>query len=169
MTTPDVVSADSTIGIPEPVGLEDTITGLEGPELWRRLLGAEVSRSSRYRRPLTVVLLDVDGMADLLEVWGPEAARQILRDAALCLRRMSRASDHCARLGPARFGILLTETDEIAAINFVERVREDGPSSLSRSVGRVRFTFGWASPKFGEAPEAVMNRAEARIEMDRAD
>lgn len=169
MTTPDVVPPDSTEGIPEPTGWGDAITGLEGPDFWRRLLVTELARSTRYRRPLTVVLLDVHGLDDVLEVWGVDVARQTLREAAQSLRRMARTSDHLVRLGPARLGILLTETDEIAAINFVERVREGAPSALPRAARGVRFAFGWASPFSGEAPEAVMRRAEARLEADRPD
>lgn len=173
MTTPNVVHPDSTVGIPtvgipDPLGWGDPLSGLEGPDFWRRLLVAELARSTRYHRPLTIVLLDVEGMDDLLEVWGPEVARHTLREAAQYLRRMARISDHCVRLGTTRFGIMLTETDEIAAINFVDRVREAGPRSLSRAVGQVRFTFGWASPRPGEAPEAVMRRAEVRMKADRA-
>jgi PleD family two-component response regulator len=80
---------------------------------------------------------------------------------------MARTSDHLTRIGPNRFGILLTETDEIAAINFVERVRVAGPKSVPRTADLVRFVFGWASPKAGDAPEAVVRRAEDRMALDR--
>ena len=62
-----------------------------------------------------------------------------------------------------------SETDEIAAINFVERVREAGPRSLPRVADRVSFAFGWASPKGSEAADAVVRRAERLVEADRAD
>ena len=39
------------------------------------------------------------------------------------IRRLARSADHVARLGPGRFAVLLPETDEVAAINYVERVR----------------------------------------------
>jgi diguanylate cyclase (GGDEF)-like protein len=155
-------------GIPDPVGWTDSLTGLEGPDFWHRMVIAELSRSARYGRPLTLVLLDVDGMTDILRVWGAEVARHTLHETAQCLRRMARTSDHLMRIGPTRFGVLLTETDEIAAINFVERVREAGPKSVPRTADLVRFSFGWASPRKGDAPEAVVRRAEVLMERDRA-
>jgi diguanylate cyclase (GGDEF)-like protein len=156
-----------TGGLPEPVGWTDTLTGLEGPEFWRKLVIAEVARSTRYKRPMTVVILDIDGMEKILKVWGEEVAYHTLRETAQCLRRMARTSDHLTRIGQARFGILLPETDEIAAINFVERIRTAGPKSVPRTADLVRFVFGWASPKPGDAPEAVVRRAEVRSTSDR--
>jgi diguanylate cyclase (GGDEF)-like protein len=155
-------------GIPDPVGWSDDLTGLEGPDLWRHLVITELARSARYGRPHTVVLLDVDGVADILRAWGPEVARHTLREIARCVRRMSRTSDHVMRIAPTRFGIVLTETDEIAAINFVERVRAAAPLAVPRTADLVRFSFGWASPRSGDTAEAVVRRAEHLMDLDRA-
>ena len=160
-------SAETVPGIPEPGGWVDALTGVEGPDYWQRLVIAEIARAGRYRRPVTLVLMDVDGIDEIQRVWGTEVARQTLHETAQCLRRMARTSDHCARIGGTRFGILLTETDEIATINFVDRVREAGPRAVARTADLVGFTFGWASPRDGEAPDAVVRRAEARMDADR--
>lgn len=157
----------NTGGLPEPSGWTDALTGLEGPEFWRKLVITEVARASRYRRPITVIILDVDGMDSVVRVWGEETAHHTLRETAQCLRRMARTSDHLARIGPTRFGILLSETDEIASINFIERVRVAGPTAVSRTADLVRFVFGWASPRQGDAPEALVRRAEDRMAADR--
>jgi diguanylate cyclase (GGDEF)-like protein len=149
--------------IPEPGGWEDPLTGLEGPDFWQRVLVAEIARSARYKRNLTVVVAELEGVLDMADTWGVEAGRHAIREAAQCLRRTSRTSDHCTRIGLTRFGVILTETDEIAAINYVERVREAGPRSMPRGGEHLRFSFGWASPKQGEAPESVVRRADTRL------
>ena len=82
---------------------------------------------------------------------------------------MARTSDYCTRIDATRFGILLTETGEIEAINFVERVRERCSRSLPPGAESVRLAFGWASPRAGETPDDVVRRAESRIEADSAD
>jgi diguanylate cyclase (GGDEF)-like protein len=150
-------------GIPEPAGWEDPTTGLEGPDFWRRILVAEVARAARYRRPLTVVVVELEGVGALDETWGDDVTRHAVREAAQCLRRTSRTSDYCVRIGRFRFGVVLTETDEIAAINFVERVREAGPRAMPRGSDGLRFNFGWASPKQGESADAVVKRADHRL------
>jgi diguanylate cyclase (GGDEF)-like protein len=153
----------TTTQIPEPAGWEDTLTGLEGPDFWQRILVAEVARAVRYKRNLTVVVAEVDGVEAMAETWGWNVGRHAIREAAQCLRRTSRTSDYCTRIGLARFGVVLTETDEIAAINFVERVREAGPRTMPRAGDGLRFNFGWASPRSGESADALVRRAEKRL------
>jgi diguanylate cyclase (GGDEF)-like protein len=155
-----------TNGIPEPDGWEDPVTGLDGPDFWRRVLVAEVARSARYQRRLTIVTIELEGLDVLAATWGVDVARHTLREAAQGVLRTSRSSDYCARIGPARLGVVLTETDEIAAINFVERVREHAPRKLPRGAESLLFAFGWASPEAGEAAEAVVRRAETRLMME---
>jgi|1186.fasta_scaffold16495_3 diguanylate cyclase (GGDEF)-like protein len=158
----DGTSVEHT-SIPEPEGWEDPLTGLEGPDFWRRVLVAEVARAGRYSRNLTVVVTELEGVLDMTETWGLDVGRHSIREAAQCLRRASRTSDYCTRIGLTRFGVVLTETDEIAAINYVERVRESGPRSMPRGGENLRFSFGWASPKAGEAADALVRRADTRL------
>jgi diguanylate cyclase (GGDEF)-like protein len=150
-------------GIPDPAGWEDPITGLDGPDFWRRVLVAEVARSGRYSRKLTVVAIELQGLDTLAATWGMDVSRHTLREAAQGVLRASRSSDYCARIGPARLGVVLTETDEIAAINFVERVREHAPKKLPRGADSLGFAFGWASPKPGEPADSLVRRAETRL------
>ncbi len=152
--------------IPGPSGWEDPLTGLGGPDLWQRVLVTEVSRSIRYSRALTVVVVEVEGVVELGDTWGTEIACRSLHDLAQCLLRLTRTSDYCTRIGPTRFGVILTETNEIEAINFVERVRVEALAALPRSAKGVRLAFGWANPEVGESADAVVRRAGRRLTQD---
>ncbi len=152
--------------LPGAAGWDDPLTGLEGPDFWQRVLVSETARAYRYKRALTVVVIELAGLEDLEKTWGIDVARHAVREAAQCLRRTSRTSDYCTRIDTGSFGVILTETDEIAAINFVERVREAGPRSMPRGGEQLRFTFGWASPKPGESADAVVRRATDRLLSD---
>ena len=151
--------------IPAPEGWDDPMTGIGGPDLWRRLLVGEVARSARYHRPLTVVAIEVHGVADLAERLGLDLAKTVLRATAQTLHRASRGSDSCARIAPSRFGVVLVETDEVMAVNFVERVREDLPRRMPRGMGAegLRLGFGWASPRGHESADALVTRASTRL------
>jgi diguanylate cyclase (GGDEF)-like protein len=155
--------------IPAPVGWEDPLTGLEGPDFWQRILVSEVARAARYKRPITVVLVELGNLTALTETWGDEVALQAVREAGRCLQRVSRTSDYCCRLDATKFGVVLTETDEIAAINSVERVREAGPRSMPKGFEALEFSFGWASPKSGESADTVVRRAETRLAAELAE
>jgi diguanylate cyclase (GGDEF)-like protein len=150
-------------GIPEPGGWRDPLTGLEGPDAWQRGLVAEVARTVRYGRPLTIVVLELEGVMELGEELGEDVGRHAMHEAAQALRGESRTSDQLFRIGVTRFGLILTETDEIAAINFVERVRERLLPRLPMDGAGLRLSFGWASPLSGESPDVVVRRADHRM------
>ena len=61
------------------------------------------------------------------------------------LSRLARGADHVARLGPAGSAVLLPETDEVAAINYVERVRAACELWLESGAIALRLAIGWAS------------------------
>ena len=153
-------------GIPEPAGWKDALTGLGGPDAWHRTLVSEVARAARYGHELTIVVVEVEGVMELQDELGEAAARHALREAAEALRRESRSSDLCMRTGLTRLGVVLPETDEIAAINFIERVREAMPGQVPAGAGRLRLSFGWASPRPGESADVVVRRADRRLADD---
>jgi diguanylate cyclase (GGDEF)-like protein len=150
-------------GIPEPDGWKDPLTGLEGPDAWQRTLVAEVARSARYRRFLTIVVLELEGVLELGEALGDDVARHAVREAAQALRRESRTSDLCFRIGVTRFGVVLVETDEVAAINYVERVRASAPRWMPQRGESLILSFGWASPTGAESADQVVRRADHRL------
>lgn len=153
------------LGIPEPMGWDDPLTGLDGPDAWQRTLVTEVARAARYRRPLAIVVLEVEveGVTELGDHGADDAARHALHEAAQALRRESRTSDVAFRIGVSRFGVILPETDEVAAINYVERVRERAPGRLPDGGHGLRLSFGWASPAKGESADVLVRRADHRM------
>jgi diguanylate cyclase (GGDEF)-like protein len=124
----------------------DPLTGLLRQAEWDRILIDEAARIERYGRPATVVFIDVEGLERLTSVLGPTAGDRILPALANVLARQARGSDHVARLGPGRFGVLLTETGEVEAVNYVERVRLACELWLESGAIAMRLAIGWAAP-----------------------
>lgn len=150
-----------------PDGLLDPLTGLDGPVAWERGLRDEDARLARYRRATTVVLIELDGLRRLTDRFGQEPAARLLPAVADALRREARGADHVARLGWARFGVLLPETDEIQAINYVERVRASCDRWLESGAVALRLAIGWASPAATAGLDAALRVAEQRLFAER--
>ena len=132
--------------VPPPSGWNDPLTGTDGPHYWDRLIISESARVRRYKRPTTVVFVEIAGLTRLGQLWGADVAERTLVSAARTLSQSIRTSDHIARVEPIRFAILLTETAEIAAINFIERARASCERDLRVASEVVGVAFGWASP-----------------------
>lgn len=173
---PQPNATDPADGIPvigtvvtEPSGWNDTQTGTDGPRYWDRLILSESARVQRYKRPTTVVLIEIAGLGDLGRLWGPRFVVHTLAAAARILSKEIRTSDHIARIEPLRFGVLLTETTEIAAINFVERARSACNRDLQVATEVVGVAFGWASPPQGGDLSDAMAIATKRLEAELAE
>jgi diguanylate cyclase (GGDEF)-like protein len=124
-------------------------------------MSSERDRVRRYRRPATVVFLEVEHLDRLSELWGEDVAAQSLVRIGRTIMRQIRSSDHCARIDTSRFAVFLPETDEIAAINFVERIRASMEESLGLMADTIHVAIGWASPTDGNLDSALESRRAA--------
>jgi diguanylate cyclase (GGDEF)-like protein len=115
------------------------------PATWSRVVADEDARVRRYRRPATVVMIEIDGLERLIDRLGDEAADRLIPAVADTIRRLAREADHVARLDRGRFAVLLPETDEVQAINYVERVRRTCDLWLEAGAVALRLAMGWAS------------------------
>jgi diguanylate cyclase (GGDEF)-like protein len=123
----------------------DALTGLLLPVPFARLVADEDQRIQRYRHPATIVMVEVEGLDRLIERLGDAAIDRLVPAVADSLRRNARTADHVARLGTGRFGVLLPETDEVQAINYIERVRAACDLWLESGAVSLRLSIGWAS------------------------
>jgi diguanylate cyclase (GGDEF)-like protein len=138
----------------------DEATGIPGPAFWEAALSAESARCARYGRTSTVVLAETVGFDHVAREWGREAALRSVVDVVGVLRDGCRGSDYVARLSDDRIGMILTETDEVAAINMIERVRDRCDRAMRARTMGGRVAFGWASPR----PQLTLRDAVARAE-----
>jgi len=122
----------------------DALTGLPDAAAFHRLVADEEARMARYHHPATVIVFELDGFDRLVERLGADAGDRLIPPVADTLRRLGRGADHVARIGPGRFAALLPETDEIAAINYIERVRRACELWLESGAIALRLAIGWA-------------------------
>jgi diguanylate cyclase (GGDEF)-like protein len=148
-------------------GPVDPDTGFDLPATWSRWVEEEDARIRRYRRSATVVLVEVQGFDRVADRIGEDAASRLIPPVALNLSRHARETDRFARLGPARFGALMLETDEVQAINYVERIRSACDSWLEAGGVASRLTIGWAEANTSHSIEAAVEQAEDRLNADR--
>jgi diguanylate cyclase (GGDEF)-like protein len=105
------------------MAMTDPLTGLANHREFYEQLGREMRRAQRYRRPLTLLMLDLDHFKSFNDQYGHLAGDQALRETAEVLRQNSRNVDFVARYGGEEFAIILPETDLTRAARQAERVR----------------------------------------------
>jgi diguanylate cyclase (GGDEF)-like protein len=91
--------------------------------LLHQVLDSEFARATRYRHPLSILLLAVDHLDALSSTHGEPALEEWRRALADALRRSLRQIDVIARTGPNEMAVLLPETTGAGARVVAERAR----------------------------------------------
>jgi diguanylate cyclase (GGDEF)-like protein len=102
----------------------DAVTGLPDRQAFESRLEQESSRARRKRSPLTIFLLDIDGMEAINESLGRDAGDLAIKAAADSLMTTLRTSDIVFRYGPGEFAAILPEAEASTAYLAAERCRK---------------------------------------------
>lgn len=132
---------------------------LDSRQDWDAALRTEASRAARYRRPATVVAVDLSA-GDPTEA-PRDVPERLASEVGRLLRREARDSDRVTRFGPTRFRILLPETTEAEARRFVERARSRCEAVDVAADLRLRASVAAAGP--GRSLLEALTIAEARL------
>jgi diguanylate cyclase (GGDEF)-like protein len=132
----------------------DELTGLGNYRWFEERLAEETWRASRYLRPLSLVVLDLDGFKKLNDRDGHQAGNQVLAKVGERISRLARASDLAARFGGDEFVVICPETTAIEAARLAERIRRVSGEELE-----LTLSAGVASLQGGEVQLAGLVEA----------
>ncbi|MFP4030367.1 MAG: diguanylate cyclase domain-containing protein [Desulfococcaceae bacterium] len=146
----------------------DSLTGLPNRSRFLGLLSREIARSRRYDRPLSLLLIDVDGFSRINRLHGRKVGDHLLRTLADLIGNGIRTVDISARLGDGEIGLVLTDTEIEQAEVAAERFRKRAIDTLIPTGGEEAATF---TISVGVAAmdgrirdvETFMNRAETAL------
>ena len=160
------------------LAVRDPLSGLHEHSYFTGRLKEEIDRAQRSKSPLSVIRLDVDGLAPFRDQAGPDATAEVLRDVARTIRSAIRRMCVAARTREASFEILLPETEKREALRVAERLRrqvdarlrsDDRPRGGPRDAKAPSCAAGAvAFPDDGTSLEFLLNAAEIALEKSRA-
>lgn len=144
----------------ETIKRNDGLTGLANMKLLDSRVSEEIQRWERYRRPLALLLMDMDNFGAINDEFGREVGDELLQHVATILNGATRTLDLVARYGGQEFAILLPETNEMGAMIVAERLRMDLEDQLILPLLRpLTASFGVALLQPEEKREAFYARA----------
>ncbi len=132
------------------MAITDELTGLYNHRHLLRQLSAELSRTRRYGRPLTLAMIDIDHFKQYNDTHGHLIGNEILRTLGDLIRKNIREIDIPARYGGEEFLIIMPETNRVKGRLIAERLRKAIEEYPFKKIGRppgeaVTISIGIAS------------------------
>jgi diguanylate cyclase (GGDEF)-like protein len=154
----------------------DGLTGLANRRRFDQSLADNWALAQRARKPLALIMLDVDYFKPFNDNYGHQRGDEVLKQVAVIIRgAVVRQSDLATRYGGEEFAILLPNTGEEGAAQLAERlrlaIREAAIPHEYSHIGRhLTCSFGVAAlvPGAQQAPRDLVRRADEALYASKA-
>ncbi len=101
----------------------DPLTGAQNRRAFLEAADRELSRSSRYDEPLSVLLADIDHFKRINDTHGHATGDEALKLFVSTVQGCLRDTDVLGRMGGEEFAVLLPHTTQSAAVPLADRLR----------------------------------------------
>lgn len=126
-------------------------------------LETEVARWTRYRRPVSVILIDIDFFKQINDVHGHLTGDRVLIQVADVLSQTVRGTDSVGRWGGEEFLVICPETTLDQAVALAERLRlavAEAPYPTGQS---QTISLGVACAQKDDTPDSLLHRADTAL------
>ncbi len=107
------------------MAVTDPLTGLHNRRYLDSHLETLFDRALARRRPLSLMITDIDRFKSINDSWGHDGGDQVLKEFAARLRRNVRGIDLACRFGGEEFVVVMPDTDGQIAERVAERIRAE--------------------------------------------
>jgi diguanylate cyclase (GGDEF)-like protein len=152
----------------EEAATTDSLTGLPNRRAIGEWANKQLKGAARHGFPIWVVLGDLDSFKEINDTFGHEAGDTVLRTFASTLKKLTRISDMCGRLGGDEFLIVAShvsaENIELAINRFREMFASLSFPFVGKSVN-ITATFGVAGSESGDlkAFDVLVRKADEML------
>jgi diguanylate cyclase (GGDEF)-like protein len=133
------------------LSITDGLTKLYNSRYFYNQIRAEIDRTSRYQRPLSLLLLDIDKFKEYNDGYGHLEGDKVLISMGGVIKSCLRKMDSAYRYGGEEFTVILPETEGDEAATVAERIRsmvaedkfypqgDDDPRTITISIGVTEY------------------------------
>ena len=146
--------------------LRDNLTGIWNRQALDEAMQKEYHRWQRYRKPLSMIMWDIDFFKKVNDQYGHAAGDKILRIIANIFNSSTRNADFIARFGGEEFIGLFPETPIEYALGLAEKIRlqiSQYPFDYNQHAFSMTTSAGLTCFKTGDKIEDVFRRADSAL------
>jgi len=141
----------------------DSLTGLWNRRYFEERVTHEMSVSSRYGQPVSLLLFDIDHFKKINDAHGHLVGDHVLKVLALLVREQIRTTDMPCRWGGEEFMILMPNSGPEEALLVAEKLRMAFANKQIPVAGAVTASFGVATYRSDETLDCWINRADGAL------
>jgi diguanylate cyclase (GGDEF)-like protein len=149
------------------LAVTDPLTELNNRHKLQEALTGELERASRYERPLSIIMIDMDELKAINDSLGHPAGDEALKLVAKAIQQCIRKVDLATRFGGDEFVIVLPEADTNVAVSVARRINQEVEKlkvegrKLSISLGVASWNKTYTTPDiFIDAADRAMYQAK---------
>jgi len=130
----------------------DGLTGVFNRQHLDSELKIEIQRAKRYKRPLSLIMLDIDHFKEVNDKCGHQAGDQVLKMITKSMKDIVRTSDFVGRYGGEEFLVVCTETAMDEALNLAKRMKKGikGVHVLDKEGSLLKVTASFGVAQYSE-------------------
>ena len=150
----------------ERLAITDDLTQVFNYRYLKSALRREVKRATRFKQPLSVLMVDVDNLKHYNDRNGHLRGSHLLREIAQLFAKQVRSWDLVAKYGGDEFTVILPQTDRTGASTVAERLRAAveehvfplaPPGSITVSLGIANY------PEDGDSVTGLIEAADRAL------
>lgn len=147
----------------------DPKTGLANMRHFNQTFARSIDRAKRLKRPLSVLMCDLDYLRNINNSYGHQAGDRVLIGIAEIIQRVIPHTDIAARFGGEEFVILLCDVDQAGAYPVAERVRRELEQAYfdggdAQTPVRATLSIGIATlGRHGWTQQALLHEADLAV------
>lgn len=148
----------------------DALTSCPNKRFFNEFLDREIARSNRHKRPLSVLMIDIDNFKTVNDTMGHLAGDAALKAMATLIRETIRREELFSRFGGEEFAIILPETKIEQALILAEKIRaivENNQFEFESKRFNITVSIGVATTD-GNPPATIdhlIQQSDARLYM----
>ena len=133
----------------EQLAITDGLTQLHNHKHFQEQLAKELERTKRYKRPVSLLMMDIDHFKSFNDTYGHPVGDLVLKQIAQCIRQAIRVNDIAARYGGEEFTVIMPDSAEEGAFVTAERIRRRVEQKIILSgVSQLRVTLSVGCASF---------------------
>ena len=151
------------------LAITDELTSLYNHRHFVNLFKDELARSKRYKRSLSLIIIDIDNFKNYNDTHGHLKGNDVLKVFSAVMQESVRDIDVLARYGGEEFAVILPETGKEEAMECAERIRRAIEKKAfcgedQQPLGKMTASFGVSTfPIDGDREYTLIDRADVAL------